>query len=149
MTSQVSREYPIYLEERRRVTFHLSLYLSPAIDIHTVDNTATTSDKSANMVDYRVESPDALLADQENSGYARSPNSKGLHEERIKHKAVRPSARLARMNLIADVMTDGDTLAVATKGPNGLKKYAKNSRRPRGRYGRGLPKKGTYCADWS
>lgn len=96
------------------------------------------------MADFVVEPPDALLADQENLGYARSPKSKGVHEERIKHKAVRPSARLARMNMVADVMTDGDTLAVSTKGSNGLKKYAKNSRRPRGRYGRGLPKKGTY-----
>ena len=102
------------------------------------------------MADLVTEPPDALLADQENLGYARSPKSKGLQGERIKHKAVRPSARLARMNMVADVMTDGDSLAVTTKGPTGLKKYAKNSRRPRGRYGRGLPKKGSYSnrAHW-
>lgn len=95
------------------------------------------------MADNAIESSDALLVDQENIGFARSPKSKGAHEERIKHKAIRPSARLARaINGIADGNNDGDSSAITSKGSNGLKKYAKNSRRPRGRYGRGLPKKG-------
>ena len=96
------------------------------------------------MADNAIES-DVLLIDQENLGFARSPKSKGAHEERIKHKAVRPSARLARaLNGLHDGTADGDSPAITTKGSVGLKKYAKNSRRPRGRYGRGLPKKGKH-----
>ena len=72
-----------------------------------------------------------------------SPKLKSLHEERIRHKAIRPSARLTA--LIGDAVANGGSVEGIRQVKTvigGLKKYTKNSRRPRGRYGRGLPKKG-------
>lgn len=74
---------------------------------------------------------------------SQSPKQKSLHEERIRHKAIRPSARLTA--LITDAVANGgpvDGIRQVKTVVGGLKKYTKNSRRPRGRYGRGLPKKG-------
>lgn len=76
----------------------------------------------------------------------RSPNSKALHENRIKHKAIRPSARL---NSLGSDGTGSDHNIWHSKTvAAGLKKYSKNSRRSRGRYGRGLPKKGKCAANF-
>ena len=79
------------------------------------------------------------------SELSRSPKQK-LLEERVKHRAIRPSARLTALTADANgvpVAADGAGLRQVRGGlTGGLKKYTKNSRRPRGRYGRGLPKKG-------
>jgi hypothetical protein len=71
----------------------------------------------------------------------KSPNSKGLHpNDRMKHKAIRPSARLNSLG--SDGTGSDHGIWKSQSVSSGLKKYTKNSRRPRGRYGRGLPKKG-------
>lgn len=71
----------------------------------------------------------------------KSPNSKGMHlNDRVKHKAIRPSARLNSLG--SDGTGSDHGIWKSQSVTSGLKKYTKNSRRPRGRYGRGLPKKG-------
>jgi len=67
------------------------------------------------------------------------------HTSRIKHKAIRPSARLAAaINGDASHLNGVDGVGAwqPRHATTGLRKFTKNSRRPRGRYGRGLPKKG-------
>lgn len=74
-----------------------------------------------------------------------------VHDDRVKRRALRPSERAAALAI--DVMglgspPNGFIEAIGNAGRikvlvNG-NKFAKNSRRPRGRYGRGLPKKGTF-----
>lgn len=80
----------------------------------------------------------------DDTGYSKSPNSKKQEMDRLKHKAIRPSARLANGSSSLPPVTNG-TPSTAIWQPRFMtvKKYSKNSRRPRGRYGRGLPKKGT------
>ena len=84
------------------------------------------------------------------SPLSQSPKQKSVqYEERIRHKAIRPSARLTA--LITDVTANGgsaDGIRQLRPVIGGLKKYTKNSRRPRGRYGRGLPKKGNTHNHW-
>ena len=86
-----------------------------------------------------LDSPD------DGTGYSKSPNSKKQEMERLKHKAIRPSARMANGSssiMIPPVMNGNSTTGIWQPRFMTVKKYSKNSRRPRGRYGRGLPKKG-------
>lgn len=68
------------------------------------------------------------------------------HDERVKWRAKRPSQKIAELNGLVGSPTAEEKLLNGTMTRGILvtnpKKYAKNSRRPRGRYGRGLPKKG-------
>lgn len=87
------------------------------------------------------------------TGYSKSPNSKKSEMERLKHRAIRPSARCQWGN---GAIVNGVSPPNMNGATNGLiwqprfmtvKKYSKNSRRTRGRYGRGLPKKGNSPFD--
>lgn len=92
----------------------------------------------AMMVHSGPDSPD------DDTGYSKSPNSKKQEMERLKHKAIRPSARLANgSSSLPPVLNPTATTGIWQPRFMTVKKYSKNSRRPRGRYGRGLPKKGT------
>lgn len=86
-----------------------------------------------------LDSPD------DGTGYSKSPNSKKQEMERLKHKAIRPSVRMANgsSSVVPPVMNGTSTTGIWQPRFMTVKKYSKNSRRPRGRYGRGLPKKGT------
>lgn len=98
----------------------------------------------------------ALFHPMVKNGGGSSPHSKSSnhHDSRKKHLvAIRPSKSASAglsMSLPSDTMTNGVGHFVSPIGPwqpkvrvtSGSLKYGKNSRRPRGRYGRGLPKKG-------
>jgi len=71
-------------------------------------------------------------------------------DERIKHKAKRPSAKTSSITHYINgspqaFSNENDPNNAASNinlNNRALKKFTKNSRRPRGRFGRGLPKKG-------
>lgn len=70
-------------------------------------------------------------------------------EERAKRKAKRPSKMLSSMgngvnhvNGTTDTILNGHLANGTSRNGLLLKKFAKNSRRPRNCFGRGLPKKG-------
>lgn len=97
------------------------------------------------MGDTSVEDLISQVSGDTGTQLSQSPKQKS--EERIRHRAIRPSARLTA--LVADAAANGGP-GIQADGMRqvkgllcGLKKYTKNGRRPRGRYGRGLPKKGT------
>lgn len=100
--------------------------------------------RNGNATDHSVDDLISQVSGDTAGQLSQSPKQKS--EDRIRHRAIRPSARLTA--LIADAAANGGVHADGgirqVKGlVCGLKKYTKNSRRPRGRYGRGLPKKGT------
>lgn len=85
-----------------------------------------------------------LDSSDDGTGYSKSPNSKKQEMERLKHKAIRPSARMADGSVMTPPVMNGTaTTGIWQPRFMTIKKYSKNSRRPRGRYGRGLPKKGS------
>lgn len=109
-------------------------------------NAENTDAGNTAIVDDPMGTPGDVNESGDVTGYSKSPNSKKSEVERLKHRAIRPSARSANGAIV-----NGVTPPIMNGATNGLiwqprfmtvKKYSKNSRRPRGRYGRGLPKKG-------
>lgn len=66
------------------------------------------------------------------------------HENRVMWRAKRPSQKAAELNGLAGSPTAEDKLnnSMSRGLLSNPKKLLKNSRKPRGRYGRGLAKKG-------